>query len=228
MEAAMDEWTHAGQAAGSADRDPEIALLRERIEVLTENLARMSDTMGELGAMRASLAGMHRRIDELGSRPAADTATAAPDGVFDAIERLRADVEALRADVARAASPGATQGLVQGLAEVRQAIAGLKNQMRTLDAAIATGLRSTTARWDGEARALAGKIDDVSRLFAAHAEAHRHSLQERATEWARIAGTLVETELRRLSERLPQPERVLRALRVRRLVPDAPWRLLGR
>jgi hypothetical protein len=132
--------------------------------------------------------------------------------VVDALERIRMDVEALRADVARNARPDATAALAEGLNEVRLAISALKNQLRALDTAITTGLRSTSARWDGEARVLAARIDEVSRLFAAHAEAHRRSLQDRATEWARIAGTLVATELQRLGDSLPSLPQASRLL----------------
>ena len=198
MEVAMEEWMQSGPSTGGGpERDPETALLRERIESLAAGLTRMSEGMEDLGAMRASLVGMHRRIDEL-SAPAET-----PDGVVDALERIRADVEALRAEVARNARPDAIAGLTEGLTEVRLAISALRNQLRSLDTAITAGLRSTSARWDNEARALATRIDDVSRLFAAHAEAHRRSLQDRATEWARIAGTMVANEVQRLGSSLP-------------------------
>jgi chromosome segregation ATPase len=216
MEVVMEQWMQGGPSIDTREREPEMALLRERIEALAAGLSRMTDGMDDLGAMRASLAGLHRRIDELGVSAAAGEV---PDGVFDALERLRADVEGLRGEVARSARADATANLADGLAEVRNAVSGMKSQMRALDAAITSGLRSTTARWDNEARALAGKIDDVSRLFAAHAEAHRHSFQDRAAEWARIAGTMVATEVRRLADhlpslpRLPQPGRLLAALR---------------
>jgi chromosome segregation ATPase len=206
MEAAMEKWIEAGLGAG-AERDVETALLRERIDVLSASVTRLSDGMEDLGAMRASLAGVHRRIDELGA-----AAAEIPDGVVDALERIRMDVEALRADVARNARPDATAALAEGLNEVRLAISALKNQLRALDTAITTGLRSTSARWDGEARVLAARIDEVSRLFAAHAEAHRRSLQDRATEWARIAGTLVATELQRLGDSLPSLPQASRLL----------------
>jgi chromosome segregation ATPase len=195
MEVAMEEWTQSGGA--DRDREAETALLRERIESLAAGLSRMSEGMDDIGAMRASLVGMHRRIDELSA--AAET----PDTVVDALERIRSDVEALRAEVARNARPDAIAGLTEGLTEVRLAISALKNQLRSLDTAITTGLRSTTARWDSEARILASRIDEVSRLFAAHAEAHRRSIQDRATEWARIAGTMVATEVQRLGSSLP-------------------------
>jgi chromosome segregation ATPase len=198
MEVAMEQWMHDPSAAGAVDRGPETALLRERIEALAAGLTRLSDGMQDLGAMRASLAGMHRRIDEMGSGGGE-----APVGMVDAIERIRADVEALRGEVSRYARPDAIAGLTEGLTEVRLAISALKNQLRSLDTAITTGLRSTTARWDSEARALAARVDDVSRLFASHAEAHRHSLQDRATEWARIAGTMVATEIQRLGKSVP-------------------------
>ena len=168
MEVVMEEWTQSGSNL-AGERDREVALLRERIEALAAGLTRMSEGMEDIGALRASLTGLHRHIDEL------------------AAQNTRADV---------------TAGLTEGLTEVRLAVAGLKNQMRSLDAAITTGLRSTEARWDSEARALAARIDDVSRLFAAHAEAHRHSLQDRATEWARVAGTMVATEIQRLGKSL--------------------------
>lgn len=197
MEVAMEQWMESGPMGGGPGAEAEMALLRERIETLAAGMTRMSEGMEDLGAMRASLVGMHRRIDELSA--AAET----PPAVVDALERIRSDVEALRAEVARNTRPDAIAGLTEGLTEVRLAISALKNQLRSLDAAITTGLRSTTARWDSEARALASRIDDVSRLFAAHAEAHRHSLQDRATEWARIAGTLVATELQRLGSTLP-------------------------
>ena len=198
MEVAMEQRMGSGP-----ERDTETALLRERIEMLAAGLTRMSEGMEDLGALRASLAGVHRRIDELGAAPAE-----VPDGVVDALERIRADVEALRGDVARNARSDATAGLAEGLTEVRLAISALKNQLRSLDAAITTGLRSTTARWDNEARALTARIDDVSRLFAAHAEAHRRSLQDRAAEWARIAGTMVATEVQRLGNNLPSLPRL--------------------
>jgi len=200
MEVAMEQWM---QADPSPERDRETALLRERIETLAAGLTRLSEGMEDLGAMRASLVGMHRRIDEIGA-----AAPEVPDSVVDALERIRADVEALRADVARNARSDATAGLAEGLTEVRLAISALKNQLRSLDTAITSGLRSTTARWDNEARALAARIDDVSRLFAAHAEAHRRSLQDRATEWARIAGTMVATEIQRLGNSLPSLPRL--------------------
>jgi hypothetical protein len=200
MEVAMEEWMQSGPSTGGgADRDSETALLRERIESLASGLTRMSEGMEDLGAMRASLVGMHRRIDELSA------ATETSESVVHALERMRVDVEALRGEVARHTRPDAIAGLTEGLTEVRLAISALKNQLRSLDTAITTGLRSTATRWDGEARALAGRIDEVSRLFAAHAEAHRHSLQDRATEWARIAGTMVATEVQRLGSSLPSP-----------------------
>ena len=170
MEVVMEQWMQSDASAGAADRSQETALLRERIEMLAAGLTRVSEGMEDIGAMRASLAGLHRHIDELATQSA-------------------------RSDV--------TAGLSEGLTEVRLAVAGLKNQIRSLDTAITSGLRSTQARWDGEARGLAARIDDVTRLFAAHAEAHRHSLQDRATEWARIAGTMVATELQRLGTLLP-------------------------
>ena len=204
MEVAMEQWMQPDVRTGDAERAAETALLRERIESLAAGLGRLSQGMEDLGAMRASLVGMHRRIDELSA------AAEPPVGIVDAIERIRGDVESLRAEVARNARPDAIAGLTEGLTEVRLAISALKNQLRSLDAAITTGLRSTTARWDGEARALAARIDDVSRLFAAHAEAHRHSLQDRATEWARIAGTMVATELQRLGSSLPALPSLLR------------------
>ena len=205
MEAAMEKWIEAGLGAGT-ERDAETVLLRERIDVLSASVTRLSDGMEDLGAMRASLVGVHRRIDELGA-----AAAEVPDSVVDALERIRMDVEALRGDVARNTRPDATAALAEGLTEVRLAISALKNQLRSLDTAITTGLRSTSARWDGEARVLAARIDDVSRLFAAHAEAHRHSFQDRATEWARIAGTLVATELQRLGDTLPSLPRLPQA-----------------
>ncbi len=168
MEVTMEQMQSGSTLAG--ERDREVALLRERIEMLAAGLTRVSEGMEDLGALRASLSGLHRHIDELAAQSA-------------------------RSDV--------TAGLSEGLTEVRLAVAGLQNQMRSLDTAITSGLRSTQARWDGEARALAARIDDVSRLFAAHAEAHRHSLQDRATEWARIAGTMVATEIQRLGTLLP-------------------------
>ena len=167
MEATMEHLIQSGSSVEARER--EVALLRERIETLAASLTRMSEGMEDIGAMRASLSGLHRHIDELAAQSA-------------------------RSDV--------TAGLSEGLTEVRLAIAGLKNQMRSLDTAITSGLRSTQARWDDEARGLAARIDDVTRLFAAHAEAHRHSLQDRATEWARIAGTMVATELQRLGTAL--------------------------
>ena len=203
MEVAMEKWMETGSGLGT-ERDAETALLRERIETRAARLARVSDGMEDLAAMRASLVGVHRRIDELGS------ATEIPDGVVDALERMRADVEALRAEVSRNARPDPT--LAEGLTEVRHAISALKNQLRSLDTAITTGLRATSARWDGEARALAARIDDVTRLFASHAEAHRHSFQDRATEWARIAGTLVATEVQRLGDTLPSLPQARRLL----------------
>ena len=169
MEVAMENWTDSAQNF-AGERDREVTLLRERIDTLAAGLARMSEGMEDIGAMRASLAGLHRHIDDLATQSA-------------------------RSDV--------TAGLSEGLTEVRLAVAGLKNQIRSLDTAITSGLRSTQARWDGEARGLAARIDDVTRLFAAHAEAHRHSLQDRATEWARIAGTMVATEIQRLGTLLP-------------------------
>ena len=168
MEATMEQLIQSG--SNVEERDREITRLRERIDTLAAGLARMSEGMEDIGAIRASVGGLHRHIDELAAQSA-------------------------RSDV--------TAGLSEGLTEVRLAVAGLKNQMRSLDTAITSGLRSTQARWDGEARALAARIDDVTRLFAAHAEAHRHSLQDRATEWARIAGTMVATELQRLGSLLP-------------------------
>jgi hypothetical protein len=198
MEVAMEQWTHSDPStAGAADRSMETALLRERIEVLAAGLTRLSEGMEDIGAMRASLASMHRRIDELGAP--GET----PVGIVDAVERIRGDVEALRKDVGHSARPDAIAGLTEGLTEVRLAISALKTQLLSLDAAITTGLRTTTTRWDGEARALAARIDDVSRLLAAHAETHRNSIQDRATEWARIAGTMVATELQRLGSNLP-------------------------
>jgi chromosome segregation ATPase len=167
MEATMEHLIQTGSSVEARDR--EVALLRERIETLAASLTRMSEGMEDIGALRASLSGLHRHIDELAAQSA-------------------------RSDV--------TAGLSEGLTEVRLAIAGLKNQMRSLDTAITSGLRSTQARWDDEARGLAARIDDVTRLFAAHAEAHRHSLQDRATEWARIAGTMVATEIQRLGTAL--------------------------
>jgi chromosome segregation ATPase len=167
VEATMEHLIQSGSSVEARER--EVALLRERIETQAASLTRMSEGREDIGAMRASLSGLHRHIDELAAQSA-------------------------RSDV--------TAGLSEGLTEVRLAIAGLKNQMRSLDTAITSGLRSTQARWDDEARGLAARIDDVTRLFAAHAEAHRHSLQDRATEWARIAGTMVATELQRLGTAL--------------------------
>ena len=172
MEATMEHLIQSGSNVEARDR--EVALLRERIEALAASVTRMSEGMEDIGALRASLSGLHRHIDELAAQSA-------------------------RSDV--------TAGLSEGLTEVRLAVAGLKNQMRSLDTAITSGLRSTQARWDDEARGLAARIDDVTRLFAAHAEAHRHSLQDRATEWARIAGTMVATEIQRLGNLLPLPPR---------------------
>jgi len=198
MEVAMEQWMQSGPSTGGGpDSNAETALLRERIETLAAGLTRMSEGMEDLGALRASLVGVHRRLDELGA------AAEGPVAIVDAIERIRTDVEALRADVARNARPDAIAGLTEGLNEVRLAISALKTQLGSLDTAIAAGLRSTTARWDNEARVLTTRIDDVSRLFAAHAEAHRHSLQDRAAEWARIAGTMVATEVQRLGSSLP-------------------------
>ena len=204
MEVAMEQWMQPDTRTSDAERGAETALLRERIESLAAGLTRLSQGMEDLGAMRASLVGMHRRIDELSA------AAEPPVGIVDAIERIRGDVEALRAEVGRNARPDAIAGLTEGLTEVRLAISALKNQLRSLDTAITPGLRSTTARWDNEARGLAARIDDVSRLFASHAEAHRHSLQDRATEWARIAGTMVATELQRLGKTLPSFPNILR------------------
>ena len=218
MEVVMEQWMQSDPSAGAAaDRSPETALLRERIEVLAAGLTRLSEGMDDIGAMRASLASMHRRIDELGS------ASEAPVGLVDAIERIRGDVESLRAEVSHYARPDAIAGLTEGLTEVRLAISALKNQLRSLDTAITTGLRSTTARWDHEARALAARIDDVSRLFASHAEAHRHSLQDRATEWARIAGTMVATEIQRVGSSLPSLPDVSRLWTAPGSILRKPW-----
>ena len=217
MEVVMEQWMQSDASAGAADRSPETALLRERIEMLAAGLTRLSEGMEDIGAMRASLASMHRRIDELGS------AGEVPVGLVDAIERIRGDVESLRTEVSHYARPDAIAGLTEGLTEVRLAISALKNQLRSLDAAITTGLRSTTARWDHEARALAARIDDVSRLFASHAEAHRHSLQDRATEWARIAGTMVATEVQRLGSTLPALSNLGRAWTLPASILRKPW-----
>jgi hypothetical protein len=218
MEGAMEQWTQSDPStAGGADRSAETTLLRERIEMLAAGLARLSDGMGDLGAMRASLAGMHRRIDELGA------SGEAPVGLVDAIERIRSDVESLRVEVSHYARPDAIAGLTEGLTEVRLAISALKNQLRSLDTAITTGLRSTTARWDHEARALAARIDDVSRLFASHAEAHSHSLQDRATEWARIAGTMVATEVQKLGSTLPSISKLSRVWTLPASILRKPW-----
>jgi chromosome segregation ATPase len=198
MEAMMEQWERMSADLGARDRDPEMALLRQRIEALAAGLARVAEGLEDLGAVRASLVDLQRRIDALAAAPAA---APAPDGVSDALERLRVDVEALRGEVARGSRGDATGALSAGLAEMRHAVAGLKQQMAALDASIAAGLRTTAARWDGEARVLAGRIDDVSRLFAAHVETHRRSFQERATRWARIAGTMVATEVRWLGRR---------------------------
>jgi hypothetical protein len=217
MEVVMEQWMQSDASAGAADRSQETALLRERIEMLAAGLTRVSEGMEDIGAMRASLASMHRRIDELGS------AGEVPVGLVDAIERIRGDVESLRLEVSHYARPDAIAGLTEGLTEVRLAISALKNQLRSLDTAITTGLRSTTARWDHEARALAARIDDVSRLFASHAEAHRHSLQDRATEWARIAGTLVATEVQKLGNTLPSFSNLSRAWTLPASILRKPW-----
>ena len=216
MEVVMEQWMQSDPSA-AADRSQETALLRERIEVLAAGLTRLSEGMEDIGAMRASLASMHRRIDELGA------AAEAPVGLVDAIERIRGDVESLRAEVGHYARPDAIAGLTEGLTEVRLAISALKNQLRSLDTAITTGLRSTTARWDHEARALAARIDDVSRLFASHAEAHRHSLQDRATEWARIAGTLLATEVQKLGSSLPSFSNLSRVWTAPASILRKPW-----
>lgn len=214
----MEQWMQSdSSAAGNAERSMETTLLRERIETLAAGLTRLSEGMGDLGAMRASLAGMHRRIDELGS------GGEAPVGLVDAIERIRGDVESLRAEVSHYARPDAIAGLTEGLTEVRLAISALKNQLRSLDTAITTGLRSTTARWDHEARALAARIDDVSRLFASHAEAQHDSLQERASDWARIAGTMVATEIQRVGSSLPSLPDVSRLWTLPRSILRKPW-----
>ena len=218
MEVVMEQCTQSDPSAGgAADRSAETALLRERIEVLAAGLTRLSEGMEDIGAMRASLASMHRRIDEMG------VAGEAPVGLVDAIERIRGEVESLRAEVSHYARPDAIAGLTEGLTEVRLAISALKNQLRSLDTAITTGLRSTTARWDHEARALAARIDDVSRLFASHAEAHRHSLQDRATEWARIAGTMVATEVQKLGSTLPSLSNVSRVWTLPASILRKPW-----
>ena len=188
--------------------EAEIGAALDRFAQIESIQSRMEATMEQLIHSGSSVEERDREVARLRERIETLTAglTRMSEGMED-IGALRAGLAGLHRLIdelaAQSARSDVTAGLSEGLTEVRLAVAGLKNQMRSLDTALTSGLRSTQARWDGEARALAARIDDVTRLFAAHAEAHRHSLQDRATEWARIAGTLVATEIQRLGNLLP-------------------------
>lgn len=105
MEATMEQLIHSGSSV--EERDREVAKLRERIETLAAGLTRMSEGMEDIGAMRASLAGLHRHIDELAAQSARSDVTA---GLSESLTEVRLAVSAIKNQM-RSLDTAITSGL---------------------------------------------------------------------------------------------------------------------